>query len=42
MTIDRDYYIEYLILYTNKPREYWDKRDDREIVEEYSKLIKLD
>lgn len=41
-SIDRKEYISYLILFTNKTQEYWDKRSDREVIEEYSKLIKLD
>lgn len=39
---DRKEFIEYLIQFTNKTQEYWDKRTDREVLVEYQKLIWLD
>ena len=39
---DRNEYISYLIIFTDKPPEDWEKRSDREVIEAYSKLIKLD
>lgn len=39
---DRDYYVEYLIQFTNKSQEYFDKLSDREIIVEYERLMKLD
>lgn len=38
----RQEYIDLLIVFTNKPFEYWEKRTDREIIEEYQRLIRLD
>lgn len=40
--IDRNAYIFHLIAFTNKPHEYWDKRTDEEVEEEYRKLILMD
>lgn len=41
-TIDRNAYIFHLVAFTNKPREYGEKRTDEEVEEEYRKLILMD
>lgn len=38
----REAYTFYLVTFTNKPREYWEKRTDEEVEEEYRKLILMD
>jgi len=43
MDIDRDYYIEILTQFnTNKAREYFEKLTDRELIENYERLMRLD
>lgn len=39
---DRQEYIEIMIRFTKKTQEYWDKCTDREIIEAYDRLMKLD
>jgi hypothetical protein len=40
--INREDYIEYLLPYTNKTREYYEKLTDRELIVAYERLMKLD
>lgn len=40
--IDREYYIMYLLPYTNKTREYYEKLTDRELIVAWERLMKLD
>ena len=40
---DRDYYIEILTQFnTNKSREYFEKLTDRELIDNYERLMRLD
>jgi len=41
-SIDREFYIDHLLPFSNKTREYYELRTDRELVAEYEKLIRLD
>lgn len=41
-SIDREFYIEHLIPFNNKTREYYELRTDRELIAEYELLIRLD
>lgn len=40
--IDRDFYIENLLPFTNKTREYYKRLTDKELMAEYERLIRLD
>jgi len=40
--IDRQPFIDLLVLFTNKTDEYFAKLSDRELLVEYERLMKLD